>query len=194
MPWLCCVFHCYLLASEAIPHQLPFMTPAFATNLLLPHIQMDRLRPPAWLEAPLSFLPSPTKLLDFVVLRSTGFVFLLLLYVRPPDVVKGSRNTKPVYLKTKKSSSLCRKKQEGERGFEPGWRPQKLNKSQSSGHTITAQKTQQSQGLTENVLLCYREGCQLSAWICKMPELAWISLRYSGNLKIMNFVPRLFGG
>ena len=74
-------------------------------------------RPTGWLDARLSFLPSPTKLLDFVDLRSTGFVFLLLwIYVRPPD-------TKPVDLKTTKSSNLCRKRQEGETGVEPAWRP-----------------------------------------------------------------------
>ena len=55
--------------------------------------------PPGLENARLPFLPSQHKLLDFVVLRSTGFVFLLLLtYVRPPDVVKRSRNTKPVGL------------------------------------------------------------------------------------------------
>ena len=40
-----CFFRCYLPASEAVPHQVPFMTSAVSTNLLLPHIQSDRQRP-----------------------------------------------------------------------------------------------------------------------------------------------------
>ena len=32
-------------ASEAVPHKVLFMTSAFPTNLLLPHIQWDRQRP-----------------------------------------------------------------------------------------------------------------------------------------------------
>ena len=40
-----CFFRCYLPASEVVPHQVPFMTSAFVTNLLSPHIQTDRLRP-----------------------------------------------------------------------------------------------------------------------------------------------------
>ena len=64
------------------------------------------------------FLPSQHKLLDFVVLRSTGFVFLLLLtYVRPPDVVKRSRNTKPVGLFATKLKQFVLRRYERQTGI-----------------------------------------------------------------------------
>ena len=59
-----------------------------------------------------------TNCLSFVAKRPTGFVFLLLLTTSGGRTyVKRSRNTKPVDLKTTKSSSLCWEGKNGRRAF-----------------------------------------------------------------------------
>ena len=72
------------------------------------------------------------KLLDFVVLRSTGFVFLLLLTTSDGRTyVKRSRNTKPVDLKTTKSSSFVG---EGKKERRASSRPALVEVTGSSFH------------------------------------------------------------